>query len=259
MLVYLPTLSIVLWIATLIGQAVLALLVCRSKTDRHPAFRLYTLIYAVGDIGAFIVGGLMAPTAYVLIYMITTIAGNLVTFFVAQEAYAMVFGPPAAVPPRVPFKTKAMIGTAFSLAITVGAVLHAINGGMLTRYLVTVEQVMSIGAWAVFMILLTYSRNLRILWPAQIAGISAGFILYLTVNIAAVLCRAVGSLHVAAIAGQVGQAAYLVTCIWWIGCFLRTAPQKVEITEEQARFMEIRLLQSLETLRRSGVQVETER
>lgn len=258
MLVHLSFFSLSLWLAILTAQVGLAFIVRRSNDTRHPVFAWYSYVYAAGSVCCFLVAATLPPIYYFYAYMAATISGDLLILFVALEVYSLAFGPATALPPMVPFKTRTMVGTAFSLAIAAGAALRVLWGGEAMRFLIKTEQVLSILAWAVFMILLTYSRMLRIAWPRKTAGIAFGFILCLSTNIAAVFFRALGGIQLVTITSRIGMLAYLAALIGWSFCFLEKE-QTAVITREQCTLMKDGLAGSLELLSRSGVQVKVER
>ena len=134
-----------------------------------------------------------------------------------------------------------MISVSLGVAITLGLLLTARNGGSLTRTMVTMEQVMNVALWATFCTLWIYSRSLGFTWRPRASGIAMGFILYLTISVICVYVRARFSLGAALIAKQVGMAADFLSLAWWLGVFwgeekLPEEDISVQVEETVARY-----------------------
>src|SRR5258708_6383915 len=97
-----------------------------------------------------------------------------------------------------------IISVSLGVAITLGLLFAARNGGSWTRTMVRMEQITSLALWATFCILLLYSRSLGFAWRPRPAGIAIGFVVYLTISVISIFIRARFSLKAALIAGQVG-------------------------------------------------------
>ena len=147
---------------------------------------------------------------------VVTILANFIAFAVALELYYNVFDPRIGLPTWRPRHVVIMIAVSLGMAITLGLLLAARNGGSWTRTMVTMEQVTSVALWATFCFLLIYSRLLGFTW-ARPAGIAIGFILYLTVSVISVFIRARLSLGPRSLPARLRMAAYFLSLAWWAG------------------------------------------
>lgn len=137
-----------------------------------------------------------------------------------------------------------MISASSGMAIALGLLLAARNGGSWTRTMDTMEQVTSVALWATFCVLLIYSRLLGFTWRPRPKGIALGFVLYLTISVIAVFIRTRFSLEAARVAGQAGMAAEFLSLAWWVGVFwgeeekLPETATSEQIEEVLARYRE---------------------
>ena len=155
--------------------------------------------------------------SYFVAFYVVTILAYVIAFAIAFELYYKIFDPRIGLSVWGPRHVVIMISVSLGMAITLGVLLAARNGGCWTRTMVTMEQVMSVALWATFCILLIYSRLLAFTWRPRPAGVALGFVVYLTISVISVFIRARLSLGAALIAGQVGMAAYFLSLVWWLG------------------------------------------
>jgi hypothetical protein len=156
---------------------------------------------------------------YFFTYYVVTILLKLIGFAVALELYYKIFDPRIGLFAWRPRHVVIIISVSLAVAITLGLLFAARNGGSLTRTMVTMEQVMNVALWATFCALWIYSRSLGFTWRPRTAGIAVGFILYLTVSVICTFISARFSLGAALIANQVGMAADFLLMAWWLGVF----------------------------------------
>ncbi|HZD92871.1 MAG TPA: hypothetical protein VE133_01370 [Candidatus Sulfotelmatobacter sp.] len=201
---------------------------------RYPAMSVFVTWDAFGGAAVLLIASMGRPIFYFVAFYAVTFLGNVIAFAVALELYHNLFGPKIGLPAWVPRHVVTMISTSLGLAIMLGLLLAAKNGGSWTRTMVTMEQVMSVALWATFCVLLIYSRSLGFTWRPRPTGITAGFVLYLTVSVISVFIRARLSLGAALIAGQVGMAAYFLLLAWWLGIFWGEKKLPEATTPEQA-------------------------
>jgi hypothetical protein len=202
---------------------------------RYPVMSIYVGWQAVGGTAALLIAGFAPPMSYFYSYYVVTFLADLIAFAVALELYYKVFDPRVGLSVWRPRHVAIMIAVSVAMAITLGLLLVAKNGGSLTRTMVTTEEVMNVAMWATFCILLIYWRSLGFTWRPLPGGIALGFVFYLTVSVIAVFIRARFSLGAALVAGQVEMAANFLSLAWWLGIFWdeeklpeAAAPEQVE-------------------------------
>jgi len=240
----LPLFSRVLWISATALECLLAITVLRGDAwKRYPAMTVYVTWQAVGGFAALLISRLGSPMFYFVAFYVVNILANAIVFAIALELYYNVFDPRIGFSSWRPRHVVIMISASSGMALMLGLLLAARNGGSLNRTMVTMEQVMSVALWATFCILLIYSRLLGFRWRPRPKGIAIGFLLYLTVLVIAVFVRARFSMGAALIAGQAEMAAEFLSLAWWLGVFWNeeklpeaTTPEQVE--ERVAKYRE---------------------
>ncbi len=215
-----PLLTRIMMIASTVLECCLAIMLFRwDAWKRYPVMSIFLTWQAVGGSADLLIALFGPPMAYFYAYYVVNILGSVIAFAVAVELYYNVFDPRIGLTAWRPRHVVGIISVSLAVAITIGLLLAARNGGSLTRTLVTVEEVMSVALWATFCALLIYSRSLGFTWRPRPAGIATGFMLYLTVFVVSVFIRAHLSMGAALIASQVGIAAEFLSLAWWLGVF----------------------------------------
>jgi hypothetical protein len=236
MLDLMPRLSLVLMISIMLLEYLLAIRILRSDAwKRYPVMSVFVAWQAIGGSAALLIAGFAPPMAYFLAYYAITLLADVLAFAVALELYYKVYDPRIGLSVWRPRHVVIMIAISLGMAIMVGLLLTAKNGGSWTRTMVTMEEIMNVALWATFCILLIYWRSLGFTWRPLPGGIALGFLLYLTVSVISVFIRGRLSLGAALIAGQVEMAANFLSLAWWLGVFRAedkvpeaTTPEQVE-------------------------------
>jgi hypothetical protein len=235
-----PLFTRILWICITILEYSLAIMLLRwDAWKRYPVMSAYVTWQAVGGSAVLLIACLGRPVTmpYFVAFYVVTFLGNVIAFAVALELYYNVFDPRIGLTAWRPRHVVIMISVSLGIAITLGLLLAARNGGSWTRTMVTMEQIMSVALWATFCILLIYSRLLGFTWRPRPRGIAAGFVLYLTILAISVFIRARFSDRAAIIASQVGMAANFLSLAWWMGVFWGEEKLPEEATPEQVEEM----------------------
>ena len=233
-----PLFTRIMMISITVLECFLAIMLLRwDAWKRYPVMSVFVTWQAVGGSVALIIARFGPPMAYYVTFYVVTILASVIAFAVAVELYYKVFDPRAGLSGWAPRHVVIMISVSLGLAITLGLLLAARNGGSLTRTMVTLEQVLSVALWATFCILLIYSRLLGFTWRPRPKGIAVGFFFYLTVSAISVFIRARFSLGAAQIAGQVGTLAEFLSVAWWLGVFWGAEDLPEAATSEQAEEM----------------------
>ena len=215
-----PLFTRIMWISITVLEYFLAIMLLRwDAWKRYPAMSVFVTWQAVGGSAALLIAWLGRPMSmsYFVAFYVVTILAYVIAFAIAFELYYKIFDPRIGLSVWGPRHVVIMISVSLGMAITLGVLLAARNGGSWTRTMVTMEQVMSVALWATFCILLIYSRLLGFTWRPRPAGVAVGFVVYLTISVISVFIRARLSLGAALIAGQVGMAAYFLSLVWWLG------------------------------------------
>ena len=233
-----PLFSRIMWISITVLEYFLAIMLLRwDAWKRYPVMSVFVTWQAVGGLTALLIARFGPPIFYFVAFYVVTILANLIAFAVALELFYKIFDPRIGLSMWGPRHVVIMISVSLVVAIALGRLLVARNGGSWTRTMVTLEQVTSVALWATFCILLIYSRLLGFTWRPRPEGIAVGFVLYLTISVVSVFIRARLSLGAALIAGQVGMAAYFLSLAWWLGVFWGDEKIPEAATPEQVEEM----------------------
>jgi hypothetical protein len=201
-------------------ECLLALMILRwDAWKRYPVMSVYLTWQAAGGAASLLIAYFGAMMPYFYAYYAAIIGANLIAFAVALELYYKIFDP------RIGFfawgrrHVVVIMSLSLAIAIMIGSLFAARNGGSLTRSLATVDEVMSVALWASFFIIFIYSRSLGFTWRPRVAGIAIGFIVYRTVALICLFVAVRFSLGAALIANQVEMAANFLLVAWWLGVF----------------------------------------
>lgn len=212
--------SRILFIGITALQCFLAIMLLRwDAWKRYPVMSVYLTWQAVGGLAGLLIALFGAGMPYFYTYFVVTILLNLIAFAVALELYYKICDP------RIGFfawgrrHVVIIMSVSLVIALTLGRIFAARNGGSLTRTMSTVNEVMGVALWATFCFLLIYSRSLGFTWRPRVAGIAMGFILYRIVSVTCIFLAARLSFNTGIMANQVEMAAEFLAMAWWLGVF----------------------------------------
>jgi hypothetical protein len=215
-----PLYSRIMFVAITALEFFLAIMLLRwDAWKRYPVMSVYLTWQGVGGLAALLLGcfGTAMPFFYT-VYTVTILL-NLIGFAVALELYYKIFDP------RIGFfawgrrHLVIILLVSLAMAMMIGSLFAAKNGGSLTRALETVDEVMKVALLATLFIILIYSRSLGFTWRPRVAGIAMGFIVYLSASVICIFIAARFSSGVALIGNQIGMAAEFLAMAWWLGVF----------------------------------------
>jgi len=201
-------------------ECLLALMLLRwDAWKRYPVMSVYLTWEAVGGAACLFIAYFGAGMPYFYVYYVVTIVANLMAFAVALELYYKIFDPTIGFFAWGRRHVVIIMSLSLAVAIMIGSLFAAKNGGSLTRTWATVNEVMRVALWATFFIIVIYSRSLGFTWRPRVAGIAMGFIVYRTVALICLFIAIRFSLGAALIARQVEMAAEFLLVAWWLGVF----------------------------------------
>jgi hypothetical protein len=228
-----PLYTRIMFIAITVLECFLALMLLRwDAWKRYPVMSAYLTVQGVGGLAALL-------TVYFGTKMLSfytnygvAILVRLIAFGVALELYYKIFDPRIGLFAWGRRHVVIIISVSLGVAITLGFLFAARNGGSLSRKVMTLEAIMSVALWATFCTLSIYSRSLGFIWRPRVRGIAMGFILYLT---ASVICNFIAmrfSYSAGMIANQVGPAVEFLVMAWWLGVFWGEEKPEEKLAEE---------------------------
>ncbi|MBZ5491290.1 MAG: hypothetical protein LAO76_10200 [Acidobacteriia bacterium] len=215
-----PLYSRIMFIGITAIECFLAIMLLRwDAWKRYPVMSAYLTWQGVGGLVGFLLGCFGAVMPWYYINHGVMIVLHLTAFAVALELYYKIFDPRIGLFAWGRRHVVIIISVSVAIAVMIGSLWSARNGGSLNRTVVTVEEVLKVALWATFCTLWIYSRALGFIWRPRVAGIARGFIFILTASAICVFISMRFSLSTALIANQVEMAAEFLTVAWWLGVF----------------------------------------
>lgn len=193
--------------------------------NRFPAFVAYiyfsmfqwTSLFAVRKVG-------ISKADYLNLYSIEELISTALLALCALDIYRNAYGPLRSQPSWVPRNVLRMVAASIASSVVMGTVLHSRNIDLALRVMNTVDQYV-IGALCLsFWVIILYSFPLGRPWRRHNAGIAAGFVLCLTVNLCTVYIRALGGPSAALLAAYIGPASFELSVLWWCWRLWRPIP-----------------------------------
>jgi hypothetical protein len=216
----LPLYSRIMFIGIAALECFLAIMLLRwDAWKRYPAMSVYLTWQAAGTLAALLLARFGPLMSYWYTYFVVMTVVNLLAFGVALELYYKTCDPRIGLFAWGRRHVAIIISVSVAVAIIIGRLFAARNGGLLIRRIMTMDEVMFVALWATFCILGIYSRSLGFTWRPRMSGIAMGFIIYLTVSVICHFIAARSSLTVGLIGNQVAMAAEFLTMAWWLGVF----------------------------------------
>ena len=231
----LPSIGLAIRVAIAFSLTLLSLVLIFSRSSaRYPHFA--TLIYftTCGCFTLLLVGWLEARQTYFWSYYAFRVISDVLTALVAFEVYHKVFGPSMALPPATPRRITVNLLIVVSSWAILASLLRATVTGTYTRIAVTGQQMLYGGLAGAFGVLAFYAYKMGISCRPRVAAIMRGFAAILIVNLATAVLKGRTQGHLARVADDAGQIAYLLSYMYWAWCFLgkeqpvpRTAPPEL--------------------------------
>lgn len=215
-----PLYSRIMFIGITALECFLAIMLLRwDAWKRYPVMSAYLTWQAVGGLAGLLIGCFGAAIPFFYTSYGVTILLNLIAFAVALELYYKICDPKIGFFAWGRRHVVIIISVSVAMAIMLGSLFAARNGGSLTRTVMTLEEVIKVALWATFCTLWIYSRAVGFTWRPRVAGIARGFIFYLTASVICLFISMRFSLSTAMIANQVDMAAEFLSVAWWLGVF----------------------------------------
>ena len=246
-----PLYSRIMFTGIVVLECLLALMLLRwDAWKRYPVMSAYLTWEAVGGAACLLIAYYGAAMSYFYAYYAVTIGANLIAFAVALELYYKIFDPRFGLFAWGRRHVAIIMSVSLAMAIMIGSLLAARNGGSLNRTVVTVEEVLKVALWATFCTLWIYSRALGFTWRPRVAGIAMGFIFYLTASVICLFISMRFSPSVALIANQVDMAAEFLLVAWWFGVFWGEEKLPEAAVPEQVKETVVRYRKNVEAAAR---------
>ena len=242
-----PLYSRIMFIGITALECFLAIMLLRwDAWKRYPAMSAYLTWQGVGGLPVLLLGcfGTVMPFYYTNYGVLTVL--HLIAFAVALELYYKICDPKIGLFAWGRRHVAIIISVSVAIAIMIGSLWSARNGGSLHRTVMTISYFLKVALWATFCTLWIYSRALGFTWRPRVAGIARGFIFYLTASVICFFISMRFSLSTAMIANQVDMAAEFLTVAWWLGVFWGEEKLPEEAIPEQVKEMVAKYTKTVE-------------
>jgi len=231
MLTYLSTYVLFIWIAIIASQLLLAsFMLSRRIHAQYPWFCVFMYFASVKSVFLLVIASTMPAIAYFRCYYATDLAETILALASTCEIYAKVFGPRIALPGWVQRNLALLLSGAVMSILACTLAFKATVGGITTRSLVTVEQIMSSMVCCALWIIVLYAYSLRLYWDPRTAGITIGFVLWMTVDVIGVFIRASSKPAAAETVRRVALTSYFLSLLWWGWRLLKAEPAPEKAT-----------------------------
>jgi len=215
-----PLYSRIMFIAITVLECFIALMLLRwDAWKRYPVMSVYLTVQGVGGLAALLIGYFGTAMPFIYTNYGVVILLKLIAFGVALELYYKICDPKIGFFAWGRRQLVIIISVSLCVAVTLGFLLAARNGGSLSRTVMTLEEIMNVALWVTFCSLCIYSRSLGFIWRPRVRGIAMGFILYLAASVTCIFIAMRFSFSAGMIATQVDAAAEFLAMAWWLGVF----------------------------------------
>lgn len=161
MLTGLPFLTSALWITVALVQIAVAIVVTRSRMQsRYPWFCSFIYFSAVKSPALMAIRSHPAP--YFWTYYIASLVTSLLLCAVLYEIYSFVFGPRRGLPAWTPRNVVAMIVSGIAIATLLAVIIRPRFHNQFASGVVVANTALDAALWISLVILLLYSRWMRI-------------------------------------------------------------------------------------------------
>jgi hypothetical protein len=178
---YLHLFDYAVWLAVVSLQWTLLVVSIRKGIARLAPSYIAFLVFATIESTALTVIALVLPYSfYFWAFYLGVGVETALLFLVVYDVFRNVFDPLSSLPPRTVARLVATVSIIAAVSITLAIWKPAVRPDALAALARTFERttdfIVSLSFWSV----VVYARKLGIPWRSRIAGIAAGFLLYLT-------------------------------------------------------------------------------
>src|SRR5258708_696292 len=207
------------WLLIIGAQLSLAVILiirkARHESNSYPSFELFSYFVAVQNVVWLIIGAGFGLKVYIATYYSLSYIATALMALVIPEIYLKVIGPRIAVPTGTLRKFLISVAVAFPLCVAANAFWRSKSMWAYLNILSTVDRIMMSVICLTLWFLIVHAKTLRVSWSKTIAGITAGFVLFLTVDVVTsfIVGRTRG--QAALIARMIEQCSYLGALAIW--------------------------------------------
>jgi len=202
------------------GLALAAWLIHRNLGSRYPAFALYIdtslAFWALVPAFAWITWNTPYRSAYAWFYFTYEMASDVLTIMVLREFYFIVYGRARSLPVWVPANVRLRIFGAIAFSLTITGMLYWTDGLGYPSALIRFELFAAVLNYLLFWCLALYARTIGLGLPGKAAGISTGFVLFMTINLFSLGFRGQMGEDTPTLARFAGSLAYIVSVAMWV-------------------------------------------
>jgi hypothetical protein len=231
MLQYLPALDAYLWLTTAVWQIVVAAIVIFRPSFRraYPAFSSFACFAAIRTATLM----LLPAKSYFLGYAIGSTATSLLIGATLFELYTRVCGPHFSLPSWVPRTMASWLALAVTASLAAALALYSVR--LLEKraaVLAATQGGMLLALSLALLVLLVYSKYLKMEWQMRPRHIATGLCIYLFANAAVLLMLSHVPVALMRPLDRSSQVASIFSLIWWTFTLRRREPAPEPVTQE---------------------------
>ena len=223
---YLHSLDYVIWIATIGGQWALLFLCKRFGLRKSlPKYFWFVAFLCLQATALFSISEFLPYRIYFWSFYSGLVVETILLLCVLYDVFRRVFDPLSSLRPKTLAKLGAAIAVILILAITLAFSQPAANSSVITSLVRTLhrstEFVIALSFWSLVM----YARALGIPWRSRLAGIAAGFLVYLSVDTATTAAFGFAPQAWLEWCNRLGNAAFLIALVMWVHAVRQQEPE----------------------------------
>jgi len=231
---YLHLLDYVLWIVTILSECLLLFVAVRGRAGRAlPRYVLYVGFLCFQALLLLAISQFLPYTFYFWTYYAGMAVETCMLMVVLYDIFRGIFDPLNSLPDRTVAKLISFVVVISAVAITLALWVPAVNRDSVTVLVRTFHRTTGFVVALSFWSLVMYARSLGIPWRTRIAGITGGFLLYLSVNTFTVAMVGFAPQSWFPWLDRIGNAAFMASLFVWLGAVQREET-KVELPTPEA-------------------------
>jgi hypothetical protein len=230
---YLHLLDYVLWIVTIISECLLLVVAIRRGAGRAlPRYVLYVGFLCFQASLLFAISQFLPYRFYFWTYYAGMAVETCMLMVVLYDVFRGVFDPLNSLLDRTVANLIASVVVISAVAITLAIWRPAVTTDSVTVFVRTFHRTTGFVVALSFWSLVMYARSLGIPWRMRIAGITGGFLLYLSVNSFTVAAVGYAPQSWFPWLDRIGNAAFLASVFVWMNAVQRKEEEEELQTPE---------------------------
>jgi hypothetical protein len=231
---YLHLFDYAVWLAVASLQwTLLAVSLRKGMARLAPSYIAFLVFATIESTALTVIAQFMPYPVYFWAFYFGVALETALLFFVVYDVFRNVFDPLSSLPPRTVARLVYAVAIIAAVSITLAIWKPAVRPDALAALARTFERttdfIVSLSFWSVVF----YARKLGIPWRSRMAGIAAGFLLYLTSQSVTTAVMGFAPQSWFASLNRIGIVSYLASVFMWLHAVQREEA-KVELPTPEA-------------------------